>query len=435
MRRTSPLGRYVRARLHRRLFAWFGATILLTGIIVATLMIVLSNWWGGPEFIREIQRIKHFTGMRFAEVWDSPDKRDALAESISKDLGLGVRLEDTEGRALADFGPTKCQHEVRIPVMRGDDEIGRAAVCLRSMPHSPWGAWKAALVLMVVGGMLWGASGKIARRLARPLADVARVAHEIGRGKLSSRAGLHCGMPDEVGVLAVSINDMADRIERQLSDQRVLLAAVSHELRTPLGHLRILIELIRQNGSDEKTLLELEKEVVEIDALVGELLASSRLDFSALSIKELDAADVGKRALDRAGIPSEKLHVEANGAALMVECDPTLIARALANLIDNAKRHGGGVVALRVKPVSSRVAFEVDDQGSGISEGDQERVFEPFYQSKNGGENGALGLGLALVKRIAEAHRGAAYAGARPGGGARIGFEIPQKSAINSSGA
>src|SRR5205823_5097821 len=130
--------------------------------------------------------------------------------------------------------------------------------------HRDGSAWKQALPIFVVCLVVWVLSGKIARRLARPLADVAHVAQEIGSGKLGSRARLECSMPDEVGVLAHSINDMASRIERQLNDQRVLLAAVSHELRTPLGHLRILIELIRTNGSDQRTVDELEREVVEL---------------------------------------------------------------------------------------------------------------------------------------------------------------------------
>jgi signal transduction histidine kinase len=429
----SPLGRYVRARLHRRLFAWFGASILLTGVVVATLMSAIHGWWG-PSWNSQVERVRTFTGNRFAEVWSSPERRDALAQGIARDLEIAVRLQDEDGRQIAAFSASgapsssRCRHEYPAPVMSEGVELGRVFVCL-DHTHPSSGAWPAVLVLLVAGGMLWGASGKIARRLAQPLADVARVAQEIGAGKLSSRAHLHCRTPDEVGVLADSINDMAERIERQLNDQRELLAAVSHELRTPLGHLRILVELVRQNGADQKTLADLEREVLEIDALVGELLASSRLDFTELVLKKLDATDVGQRALDRAGVAVDKLVVEtATDAKAEFDGEPTLIARALANLLDNAQRHGGGVVALRIKPASRGIAFEVDDAGSGISAGEEERVFEPFYQSKNGGEHGALGLGLALVKRIAEAHGGFAYAGRRPGGGARIGFEVATRA-------
>ena len=102
--------------------------------------------------------------------------------------------------------------------------------------------------------------------------------------------------------------------------------------------------------------------------------------------------------------------------------DATLLGRALANLIDNAKKHGGGVEALRVRRADGKVSIEVEDGGEGFAEGDEGRVFEPFFRRS---ENGSLGLGLALVKRIAEAHGGRAYAANREGGGAKVGMELP----------
>jgi two-component system, OmpR family, sensor kinase len=425
----NPIGHYVRARLHRRLFVWFGATILFTSVVVAVVAIAMSGWYG-PSWRAEVQRVEQLVGDQFARSWSNPSERDALAKMISDDLEIDVRLEDVDGNLVSSFGENRpCSKEISARIPRSGDRLGTLVLC--SERHG-WGShrgapWHVLIPLAILGSMIWAASGKIARRLARPLAEVARVAHEIGSGKLSSRATPSCRTPDEVGVLADAINDMADRIERQLRDQRELLAAVSHELRTPLGHLQILIELVRTNGADPKTLAELEREVVEIDVLVGELLASSRLDFTALTMKRLDPKDVGRRALERAGIAAERLEVETDRA---FEGDATLIARALANLLDNAKRHGGGVTALRVKDAGEgRMAFEVDDHGSGISTGEEEKLFEPFYQSKNGNGHGALGLGLALVKRIAEAHGGSAYAANRPGGGARVGFELPSARA------
>jgi signal transduction histidine kinase len=424
--------RYVRSRLHRRLFVWFGLTIAFSVVLVGAVMFALSGLYRST-WHDDVERMERFASGRFAHVWDRPEEREELARAIAETLRVAVRLDDASGKELGSYGEGGCRSREMSTTVRDASGavLGEVSVCVH---HRNVAGWKFVVPLLLIGLVLWGASGKIARRLARPLGEVARVAEEIGRGRLHSRAHLECAMPDEIGVLAISINDMADRIERQLHDQRVLLAAVSHELRTPLGHLRILLELIRSNGSDEKTVDELEREVVEIDTLVGELLASSRLDFTAITKKRLDAVDVARRALDRAGI--EQAALRAEEAELAFEGDATLIARALANLIDNARKHGGGVEALVVKKNGDgSVVFEVEDTGPGFPDGENGEVFEPFYRAQNGkrsSENGTLGLGLSLVKRIAEAHGGRAYAGQRGSGGARVGFEIAAAAEVGA---
>ncbi len=279
-------------------------------------------------------------------------------------------------------------------------------------------AWRAALPFFGVALLLWALSGRLSRRLAWPLVDLARVARDIGDGKLQSRARLRGGGGGETILLAQSINDMAAKIERQMAEQRELLAAVSHELRTPLGRMRVLIELAEKTAPSPH-LQELDREIGEIDALVGELLASARLDFSAQRRHALDAAVVAARALERAGEDPSLLSVEGESH---FNGDATLLARALANLLDNAKKHGGGVAALRVHARAGRIAFEVDDRGQGFSDEAVRRLFQPF--SGGEGETSSLGLGLALVRRIAEAHGGTAYANNLSAGGARVGFEV-----------
>lgn len=302
--------------------------------------------------------------------------------------------------------------------------VGGVAHFTGTWPHG----WTRAIPVLILMFILWAAAGRLAWGIARPLSELARVAGELGAGKLSSRVHLGLHAAGEVGVLAAVFNDMADRIERQVSDQRELLAGVSHELRTPLARIRILIELLRE-GAGADRLDEIEREVVEIDALVGELLASSRLDFSALVRRPLDGAEIGRKALERAGLPVTLLTITGD---LRVEADPTLLSRALANLIDNARKHGRGLTLLRVEERGDLLAFEAEDAGPGVPVDDPDSIFRPFAPRPNGEprEPGSLGLGLALVRRIAEAHGGGAYAANRAGGGARIGFEVRRSLAV-----
>ena len=281
------------------------------------------------------------------------------------------------------------------------------------------------LGLFVAGAAVWMVAGKIARRIARPLSELVHVAEEIGAGRLRARATVPPWRIGEIAVLARAINHMAARIEQQVADQRELLAGVSHEIRTPLARIRVLLEIGRQNGAKPETFDELEREVIEIDALVGDLLASARLDFAALTPRPLDGVEVARRALERAGVSDEALAVSAgtDGQARF-EGDATLVARALANLLDNARRHGGGVAGLRVGARPGFVTFDVEDHGPGFPSDDD--------KGKRRAE-GSLGLGLVLVRRIADAHRGSLTLANRPEGGARVTLALATSAPDASS--
>jgi signal transduction histidine kinase len=292
--------------------------------------------------------------------------------------------------------------------------------------HPRW--WHIIVGLFVLSA----ASGAIAWRITRPLIMVIRAARDIGDGKLDLRldARAHGG---EVRVLAVAINDMAAKIRQQLADQRQLLAAVSHELRTPLGHMRVLVETARDAGGAgaaagaTKALDELEREILVLDDLVGRLLASSRLEFGNLERRELDLGELVTDAATAAGVLPEAIEAIGDVRAAV---DPTLVRRAIANLLDNARVHGGGAVAVRIERRAGQVAIEVDDAGPGVPADRRADAFRAFVPSTGGG----LGLGLALVSRIAVAHGGGAWIDERPGGGARVGFGV-EAQPVTAGGA
>jgi len=328
--------------------------------------------------------------------------------------------------------------------------------------------WWVAIGLIVLSMV----SGAIAFRLTRPLIMVVKAARDIGDGKLDTRLDVdrHGG---ETRVLATAINDMAEKIEQQIADQRQLLAAVSHELRTPLGHMRVLVETARgvaphdptatgpatreatgsptgattapvtttgpstttpstaapattangrATGEATEALDEIEREILVLDDLVGKLLASSRLEFGNLDRRPLDLGELVSDVATSAGIDPDAIEAVGNTRASV---DPTLVRRALANLLDNARVHGNGVVAVRIERRAGQIAIEVDDAGPGVSaerRADAFRAFGPSAGTAGGGSG--LGLGLALVSRIAVAHGGGAWISERPGGGARVGFGV-----------
>lgn len=416
-RRMGPFGRYMRARLHRRIFAWFTGGIVATAVMVMLVMTLIARVQE-PEWMQSFEKSRAWVGKQFARDWDDPVARERYAREAAEDLSADVELFDASGARLLATGGECGRHGFDVPVTRGAQSLGQVRVCFR---HPPAYGWRWPVMLLIGLLAVWMASGRVARRLARPLDELTDVVRRVGAGDLDARAELSCYEPDEIGVVADSVNDMAARIQKQMADQRELLATVSHELRTPLARVRIISELGRDTGATAKTFDDLDREVEEMDALVGELLASSRVEFGQVARRELDVREQCARALERSGIPPEALHLRGEGTA--VSADPTLLQRALANLLDNSKRHGGGADALEVEVGPELTRFEVLDRGKGVPE-DADKLFHKFTRGPDGESTEGLGLGLALVRRIAEAHGGTAWAKNREGGGAVIGFSV-----------
>lgn len=406
--------------LRSQIFWWFGATIVVAGLASWAVANLAS---GGPSsWRRDMEGMKRFGANRFAEVWDRPEARAALTREVAREFEAAVTVRNNDGTVLEMIGEDCHGPSVTLKPLAADRApIGTVELCR----DTNRGFLASVLGLLVALGVLWAVSHKIARRLGRPLEALVRATAEIGHGRYKIDLKLHPHAPLEIRRLTDAIGDMAGKIERQMADQRELLASVSHEVRSPLARIRLLLELLRDGGQStearEKLHLELEHEIEEIDDLVGGLLASSRVDFSALTMRPHDIVEAAERAAARASLTTPPQVV---GVPREVRCDATLLARALSNLLDNAAKHGGGAKSLVLTFEADRASLEVHDAGPGFSDGEADRAFDPFY-GRPKGTHDSLGLGLALVQRIARAHGGDAFARNRPEGGAIVGLWLP----------
>jgi signal transduction histidine kinase len=395
---------------------WLGVTILFTGMVVSGVVSALRPDASSME--SDVMRIQRFVGERFQRVWDQPAERHDLAVEIAKAFEVDLTLRDVAKKPVEQIGPGCNKPEFTVPIWRGSSKLGALSVCIDKRRRVPGLTFVLAIAAACLS--LWGASGALARKLVRPLSDLIRVTREIGSGNLVSRVRLGRHHMGEVGVLADAVNDMARRIERQLNDQRELLAAVSHEIRSPLARLRVLTELLRSTA-DSVTLDKVEREIIEVDDLIGKLLANSRLDFGTVTLQTLDPCLLVSRAIERANVEPSVLRNDAP-SHLHIKGDPTLLDRALCNLLENAQKHGAGVESVQLSVLDGKLRLTVHDRGPGFPKESLGRVFDAFYR---GDGSSSLGLGLSLVERIARAHAGRAWAENRPDGGASVHFEIP----------
>lgn len=254
-------------------------------------------------------------------------------------------------------------------------------------------------IALVVGICAYPMVRGLTRRIERLQAGV----ETLGAGNLSARVEVKGR--DEVAQLAESFNRAASRIEDLVGAHRMLLANASHELRTPLSRIRLGIELFERDG-DPKYKASLERDIAELDALIDEILLTSRLDAVATP-DQTESVDLLALAVEEAA------HYEdcsVDGTPVTVRGDPRLLRRAIRNLLENARRHGKPPIRVALGTANGHATVDVIDAGAGPPEGERERVFAPFHRL---GDNAGAGLGLALVRQIARLHGGDAVVATR----------------------
>jgi signal transduction histidine kinase len=229
---------------------------------------------------------------------------------------------------------------------------------------------------------------------------------------------------DEVAAVAATFNRTAQRIEALVQSHRSLLANASHELRSPLARLKMALAMVDDAAPAQRTALrrEIDTDIGELDALVEEVLLASRLDTAAF-VMHAETVELLAVAVEEAA----RVGAEVDGEPVSVAGDERLLRRALRNLLENARRYGGEEVHVGVaRAGAGRVEVRVSDRGPGVPEGQRERIFEPFYRLPGHAEReGGVGLGLSLVRQIAQRHGGSVRCEARDGGGSCFILDLP----------
>lgn len=283
-----------------------------------------------------------------------------------------------------------------------------------------------------VAGIAWAAllGGLVARAALAPVRRLSdATAHVTTTRDLSRR--IESGGRDELSRLAESFNTMLEALQRSLGAQRQLVADASHELRTPLTSLRTNIEVLARSGDlapeeRERLLADVVSQLEELTLLVSDVVELARDGEPRASLEDVRLDLVVEEAVERARRHAPGVSFETDVEPTVVRGAGPRIARAVANLLDNAAKWSPPGAAVEVSARAGEVA--VRDRGPGIADEDLPHVFERFYRARDARGQPGSGLGLAIVRQVAEAHGGRVTVEQPPDGGTRFRLELPNGS-------
>jgi two-component system, OmpR family, sensor kinase len=435
-------------RLYLKLYlAFLGLLVAVAAVSLGISMVVgrggFEVWNRGPRLASHIARsLQPFNDAAGAQL---------ALDQANDELGLDLALVSDSGEVIAAAGaPFPDPREMSIgrathfatwlkpgivgaPLRR--HELPQLVMLVR-IPLPPGVThvipWRP--ILMLLGTLLVSAAllYPFSRSITRPLERLTAAAEAFGRGHLSTRSGIVA--QDEVGRLARSFDEMADRIQAARRAEKELLANVSHELRTPLARMKMGLELIdvRADPAARKRILALNEEIDELERLIADVLTTSRLELSALPLRpvKLQAREVLEKSRDRAEALSQAQLIEIEAPPdLVLTADEALLSRALDNLIENARKYAANSekpIRMEATRENGAILLAVRDHGPGFAADELPRVFDPFYRGETAASHGSgYGLGLALARRVAEAHGGSIRALNAEGGGARLELRLP----------
>jgi two-component system, OmpR family, sensor histidine kinase MprB len=294
-----------------------------------------------------------------------------------------------------------------------------------------------ALVIVSLGGIgLAGALGVlVARGALKPVATLTAATERVSRTQdLSERLAVRGD--DELARLSMSFNRMLAALEASSSAQRQLVADASHELRTPLASLLMNIELLGEDGrlppgERDRVIAALTEQIHELTVLVGDLIDLARDEPSEADATQVRLDEIVVDAVTRAERHARGQHFVVDGEPTVVTGVAQRLERAVNNLLDNALKWNPPGEPIEVAVRDGEVS--VRDHGPGFAAEDLPHVFDRFYRSRQSRGLPGAGLGLAIVRQVADAHGGTIEAANAPGGGALLRMRLPRAATLSES--
>ncbi|WP_018348576.1 sensor histidine kinase [Longispora albida] len=288
---------------------------------------------------------------------------------------------------------------------------------------------QAGVALVVVTVLAAVIAWRVAGRLLRPIRAISATARRLSAENLTERVPVTTPA-DELSALAGTVNEMLDRVQRGVDSQRLFTANAAHELRTPLTTVRTAIDVTLDGEPSRAELLTMAGDVrgaVEhLQRILDGMLSLARSQAGLGTREQVDLAVVVAGAIDAAAIRDLTVHCDLRPAP--VSGEPVLLERMTGNLVDNAVRHNrpGGQLTVSTDTASGRAVLRVSNTGRDLGPAEAEALLEPFVRGAGHRlRTGGLGLGLTIVRAVAQAHQGGVSVTPRPGGGLDITVDLP----------
>ena len=454
--------------LQFRLVTGFALTIALTlagaGIFISLATETQVERFETDQAMAQAGRVSEFISSYSIENRDLAEtgaELQSIVQQAADISGLRITTYDAQGNVVADSNPPYIsnfsEREYRpkeaesFPLLSGGEVVGSitASSDFGLEPGTEQTAVSDPDASRIAGHvdryLLWAGIGvallgtalvwMFARRTLAPVQRLGATARRLGRGDLSQRAEVTG--PTEIRQLARSFNSMAAELEEAEGRRRSLTADIAHELRTPTSNIQGYMEAIKDGvfQATPETVDTIHEQSLLLSRLVDDLRLLAQVDGGEL---QLQRTQTSVEELVRSCVDALRPRAEARGVVLGVEVaetlpelqlDPTRIAQAVGNLLENAVTHTpeGGSVTVSAQASDNAVEVQVADTGPGIATDDLSRVFDRFYRAdpSRSRSTGGTGLGLTIARRLVEAHGGSIEAESVVGQGSQFIIRLP----------